>query len=205
MRRSIPLVLVAAISTSTGAWLWAQTPTNAPLHAQLSTPFDAPADVKTPVPEGAKATGGPAPKPAELASSPPLATAKVEAINLRNQFVELSKKKALLMKEPELNREIQLLERQIPELEAWAKADEAVRLLHEVIEKHPNTQAAKSAQEAIQLIERRPIPERDDLFSPRRDIRHALPPTDRPYDRGPSRHDDPAPLKPIPERDSFSS
>jgi ribosomal protein L31E len=153
MRRSIQLVLVAAISTLTGTWLWAQTPTKAPLDAQLSTPFDAPADVKTPVPEGAKAPGGPAAKPAEFASSPPLATATVEAINLRNQFIELSKKKALLMKEPQLKREIGALERDIPELEAWARAEEAVQILRDVIEKHPNTGAAESAKAAIQLIE----------------------------------------------------
>ncbi len=139
MRRSIQLVLVAAIITLTDAWLWAQTPIKTPSGAELNIgTFE-----------------GPARKPAELASSPPLATTTVEAINLRNQYIELSKKKALLMKEPELKREIEMLERDIPELEAWAKAEEAVQLLHEVIEKHPNTQAAKSAQAAIELIKGR--------------------------------------------------
>jgi hypothetical protein len=204
MRRSIPLALVAAISTLTGTWLWAQTPTKAPLDAQLSTPFDAPADVKTPVPEGAKAPGGPAAKPAEFASSPPLPTTTVEAINLRNQFIELSKKKALLMKEPEIKREIQLLERQIPELEAWAKADEAARLLHEVIDKHPNTQAAKSAQEAIQLIEGhgRLVPVREEFRIPDRGRA-----TDKQFrrDNFELQPVQPQPVQPQPETNNFSS
>jgi len=169
MRRSIQLILVAAISALTGAWLLAQTPTKAPVDVQLKNPFGAPTDVKVPVPEGPKAPAEPAAKPAEFASNPPLATTSVEAINLRNKYIELSKKKAPLMKEPDLKREIEMLERQIPELEAWAQADEAVRLLHEVVDKHPNTQAAKSAQEAIQLIEGhgRLVPIREGFRVPR--------------------------------------
>jgi hypothetical protein len=177
MRRSIQLALVAAISTLTGTWLWAQTPTKAPLDAQLSTPFDAPADVKTPVPEGAKAPGGPAAKPAEFASSPPLPTTTVEAINLRNQFIELSKKKALLMKEPEIKREIQLLERQIPELEA---------------------------QEAIQLIEGhgRLVPVREEFRIPDRGRA-----TDKQFrrDNFELQPVQPQPVQPQPETNNFSS
>ncbi|HEV7999755.1 MAG TPA: hypothetical protein VGP63_07745 [Planctomycetaceae bacterium] len=61
------------------------------------------------------------------------------------------------------------MEVEVRELEAWAKAKEAVRLLHEVIEKHPNTKAAETANAAIQLIEQRrsvtPFsPEKEKLF-----------------------------------------
>jgi hypothetical protein len=195
MRRSILLVLVVAISVSTGAWLWAQTPKTAPPTPVLTSSFGL---------DGSQPSRQPAAKPAEFASSPPLATATVEAINLRNRFIELSKMKAHMMKEAQLKHEIEALEREIPELEAWAKAEEVARLLHQVIDKHPNTQAAKSAQEAIQLIERRAVPgqlQRND-FAPQEEFRPA---PDKPFDRGPSRHDVPAPLKPIPERDSFSS
>ncbi len=160
MKRSVLLILVAAISISTGAWLWAQTPTKAPPPTgEVIAPFGS---------DGSKPAAQPAAKPAELASSPPLANTTIEAVNLRNQFLELSKKKAQLLKEAELKREIQLLERQIPELEAWSKADEAARLLHEVIEKHPDTQAAKSAQQAIRVIESngRLVPVPDDFGLP---------------------------------------
>jgi hypothetical protein len=82
----------------------------------------------------------------------------LDANPVRQRFLELSKKKSLLLKERQLKREIEILERQVSELEAWAKADEAVRLLHEVIEQHPNTKAADSANIAIRVIEERRTP-----------------------------------------------
>jgi hypothetical protein len=137
----------------------------------------------------------PAAKPAELTSSPPAAKTTVEAINLRNQYIELSKKKALLMKEPQLKREIGSLERDIPELEAWARAEEAVQILRDVIEKHPNTGAAESAKAAIQLIEgqskdkfRRegsvpsPIDDPQPIFDRPRNDRQFVPKPDKPAD-----------------------
>ncbi|HXY35517.1 MAG TPA: hypothetical protein VEI07_14895 [Planctomycetaceae bacterium] len=140
MKRSFLLVVIAGVTTSAGAWLFAQSPKAQP--AQPTT------------------------KAEEFTSSPPFKTTTVEAINLRNQFIELSKKKALLMKEPQLKREIEALEREIPELEAWAKAQEAVQILREVVEKHPNTRAAESANAAIRLIEERGL-KHDGRFAPR--------------------------------------
>jgi hypothetical protein len=97
-----------------------------------------------------------------------------------------------------------LLERQIPELEAWAKADEAARLLHEVIDKHPNTQAAKSAQEAIQLIEGhgRLVPVREEFRIPDRGRA-----TDKQFrrDNFELQPVQPQPVQPQPETNNFSS
>jgi ribosomal protein L31E len=158
----------------------------------------------------------PSAKPEEFTSSPALKTTTAEAINLRSRYIELSKKKAELMKEDQLKHEIETLERQIPELEAWAKAEEAVRLLREVIEKHPNTDAAKCAQSAIELIQGRGEDFRREEFVPRPDDRT---PNRRfregrrapaPHDPGPSL-DDPrrAPprgdFQPKPEKDAFPS
>jgi ribosomal protein L31E len=72
---------------------------------------------------------------------------------IRQRFVELSKKKAYALNEEQLKREVEVLEREVKELEAWAKTDEAVRMLHEVVQKHPNTKAAEAASGAIRLIE----------------------------------------------------
>jgi hypothetical protein len=164
MKRSLLIVIVAGITVSAGAWLFAQSAKAPPVGDDLLAPKQ---DKRLIAPSTAK--------PDDFASTPQLKTTTVEAINLRNQFIELSKKKAQLMKEPQLKREIEALEREIPELEAWAKAQEAVQILREVIEKHPNTKAAESANAAIQLIEargaqaterieRRPTPETDRQF-----------------------------------------
>ncbi len=72
---------------------------------------------------------------------------------VRQRFIELSKKKAYALTEEQLKHEVESMEAEVRELEAWAKAQEAMRLLHEVIEKHPNTKAAETANAAIQLIE----------------------------------------------------
>jgi hypothetical protein len=77
----------------------------------------------------------------------------LDALPIRQRFIELSKKKAYALNEEQLKREVEGMEKEVKELEAWAKADEAVRLLHEVILKHPNTKAAEAANAAIQVIE----------------------------------------------------
>ncbi|HXY33674.1 MAG TPA: hypothetical protein VEI07_05560 [Planctomycetaceae bacterium] len=59
------------------------------------------------------------------------------------------------MSAPALKREIEKLERQLEMAEAWAKLDEAARLIHEVAEKYPNTPAANTANEAVRVIEQR--------------------------------------------------
>jgi hypothetical protein len=82
----------------------------------------------------------------------------IDASPMRQRFIELSKKKAYSLTEEQLKREVETMEGQVRELEAWAKAQEAVRLLHEVVEKHPNTKASEAASAAIQLIEQRRNP-----------------------------------------------
>jgi hypothetical protein len=97
----------------------------------------------------------------------------LDSLPIRQRFIELSRKKAYALNEEQLKREVDTMEAEVRELEAWAKAQEAVRLLHEVIEKHPNTKAAATANAAIQLIEQRRTPANDPRsaqpFSPRRD------------------------------------
>jgi hypothetical protein len=188
MKRSLLIVIVAGITVSAGAWLYAQSAKAPEPGPAIRNPVPIDASLKTPsVPPSAK--------PEEFTSTPPLKTTTVEAINLRNRFIELSKKKAQLMKEPQLKREIEALEREIPELEAWARAQEAVEILRDVIEKHPNTKAAQSANAAIRLIqergdarfipgtlERAPVPVPGDSFRPR--FEGEIKPT--PHDSGPS-------------------
>ncbi len=79
----------------------------------------------------------------------------LDALPIRLRFIELSKKKAYALNEEQLKREVDVMEKQVKELEAWAKADEAVRLLQEVVDKHPNTEAADAANGAIRHLEER--------------------------------------------------
>jgi hypothetical protein len=79
----------------------------------------------------------------------------LDALPIRQRFIELSKRKAYALTEEQLKREVESMEAEVRELEAWVKAQEAVRVLHEVVEKHPNTKAAGAASAAIQLIEQR--------------------------------------------------
>jgi hypothetical protein len=125
MKRSLLIAVVAVIATGAGAWLYAQAPKN---------------------PE--------AQRNGELVDIYP-APERPEVTTLQNRFLELSKKKALKMTERELRHEIETLERKLAEVDAWAKVNEAARLLHEVVEKSPDTGAAKTASEVIQIIEQR--------------------------------------------------
>jgi len=79
----------------------------------------------------------------------------LDANPVRQRFLELSRKKAQALNEEELKREVESMETEVRELEAWAKVQQAVRQLHEVVDKHPNTRAADTANKAIQLIEER--------------------------------------------------
>jgi uncharacterized protein YqgV (UPF0045/DUF77 family) len=81
----------------------------------------------------------------------------LEANPIRQRFLELSKKKAAALNEEELKREVESMETEVRELEAWVKVQQAVRQLHEVVNKHPNTKAAETANAAIQLIEERRV------------------------------------------------
>jgi hypothetical protein len=93
----------------------------------------------------------------------------LDSLPIRQRFIELSRKKAYALNEEQLKREVEAMEAEVRELEAWAKAQEAVRLLHEVIEKHPNTKAAETANAAIQLIDQRRVSPRSTRETPRPD------------------------------------
>jgi hypothetical protein len=73
---------------------------------------------------------------------------------LQQRFMELSAKKAHLMTEEQLQQAVKNLDREVEELSAWSKLEEAARLIREVQEKHPQTKAAEVASSALGIIER---------------------------------------------------
>jgi uncharacterized protein YqgV (UPF0045/DUF77 family) len=117
------------------------------------------------------------------AQPPALSDSNLETLGanpIRQRFLELSKKKAAALNEEELKREVESMETEVRELEAWVKVQQAVRQLHEVVEKHPNTKAAETANAAIQLIEERRVSPRFTREAPRPDpnFRRAAPESD---------------------------
>jgi hypothetical protein len=74
---------------------------------------------------------------------------------IRQRFIELSRKKAYALGDEELKREVDVMEAEVRELEAWAKTQEAIRLLRDIADNHRNTKAAEAANDAIQLLENR--------------------------------------------------
>jgi hypothetical protein len=132
-------------------------PASAPVDSK-SVPFGA--DVQPTSPFGEEIA-----RPTNDGNAPAL-----DANPIRQRFIELSKKKANALSEEQLKREVESMENEVRELEAWAKAEEAMRLLREVAEKHRNTKAAEAAAAAIQVLENRrnaatartlvPVPER---------------------------------------------
>ncbi|HET6327428.1 MAG TPA: hypothetical protein VFG04_22290 [Planctomycetaceae bacterium] len=152
MRRTVLLgvvvpVLALGFVACAQAVLLAQSPkTPAPIGPQAPEPIRAAAPLG-PAAQDVPTFGAAAPRTSEAASP------ALEALPIRQRFIELSRKKAYALNEEQLKREVEAMEAEVRELEAWAKAQEAVRLLHEVIEKHPNTKAAETANAAIQLIE----------------------------------------------------
>jgi hypothetical protein len=117
-------------------------PASVPVESK-NVPFGADVQPSTPL-------GGAAPRPTNDGNAP-----AIDANPIRQRFIELSKKKANALSEEELKREVESMENQVRELEAWAKADEAMRLLREVAEKHRSTKAAEAASAAIQVLESR--------------------------------------------------
>jgi hypothetical protein len=83
----------------------------------------------------------------------------------------------------ELRSEIETLERKLEADEAWAKVDEAGRLLRDVAEKHPNTPAAHTAKQIVHVIEnRRQL--REGVRGPGPETFEAVPPRDDAARRG---------------------
>jgi hypothetical protein len=117
-------------------------PASVPVESK-NVPFGGDVQPSTP-------SGGDAARPTNDGNAP-----ASEANPMRQRFLELSKKKANALNEEELKREVESMENEVRELEAWAKADEAMRLLRDVAEKHRNTKAAEAASAAIQVLESR--------------------------------------------------
>jgi hypothetical protein len=72
---------------------------------------------------------------------------------LQQRYLELSKKKARLMTEEQLQQAIDEMNRELEEAHAWAKVEESARLLQQVIESHPRSKAADTARAALKLIQ----------------------------------------------------
>jgi hypothetical protein len=72
---------------------------------------------------------------------------------LQQRYVDLATKKARLMTEEQLQQAVNELDHDVHELDAWSKVDEVARQLREVIDKHPQTQAAEAARSALNVIE----------------------------------------------------
>jgi hypothetical protein len=136
-------ILALAFLGLTETVLLAQAPALDSPKAPFSTPVDSNAVPSVVVPQSTP-FGSDGARPAAADASP-----------IRERYLELARKKARALTEDRLRREVEAMEGDVRELEAWAKADEAVRLLREVAEKHPNTKAADAANAAIQVIEGR--------------------------------------------------
>jgi hypothetical protein len=156
MRRTILLgavmpIVVLGILACTQAVLLAQAP-------KVPTPATMPAPVGPEVtPFG---SDGSVPRTVVPQAQPSASSDTFEPLGanpIRQRFLELSKKKAAALNEEELKREVESMETEVRELEAWVKVQQAVRQLHEVVDKHPNTKAAETANAAIQLIEERHV------------------------------------------------
>lgn len=122
-----------------------------------------------------------APEPGQPESRTPVVNAPaLSGSSMQQRFIELSKKKALALTEEQLKHEVERMEAEVRELEAWVKTQEAVRVLHDVVEKHPNTKAAETANAAIQLIEERRVSPNFTREAPRPDsnFRRAAPASD---------------------------
>jgi hypothetical protein len=154
MRRTILVGAVTPIAALvvlawTQAVLRAQTP-------KAPTPAATPAPLQPAlVPFGSDGSGPITVVPQAQPSAHSATFEPLDANPVRQRFLELSKKKAQALNEEELKREVESMETEVRELEAWVKVQQAVRQLHEVVDKHPNTRAADTANKAIQLIEER--------------------------------------------------
>lgn len=71
----------------------------------------------------------------------------------QKRFLDLSEKKVRIMKEDQLRNAIDVLEREVEGFNALSKLDDAVKLLHEISEKYPQTHAAKAARAGLNAIQ----------------------------------------------------
>lgn len=71
------------------------------------------------------------------------------SLGIRQQYVELLRKKAELMSEEEITGELDRLKSDITELEASRALESITRQLQELIDSHPQTAAARRAQQML--------------------------------------------------------
>ena len=67
-------------------------------------------------------------------------------------YLELVKQKISLLSAEELQRETQVLHRELVELKATQKLRQAAQILQQLIEEHPNTSAAKKAHSMLESM-----------------------------------------------------
>jgi hypothetical protein len=125
------------------ALAWTYLPAQSTWSAQPSS-SSTPATVKAAVPAaGASAQG--------LVAAPPQTQPPLNL--LQQRYVDLATKQARLMTTAQLEHAVSQLDIEVQELNAWSKVEETARQLHEVIDKHPQTQAAEAARSALKVIE----------------------------------------------------
>ena len=97
--------------------------------------------------------------------------AAIEQMKLRQQYLELIEQKSAHMDRSALREAISRAERDIDELKANAKLQEAKQLLLDLVKSHPGTSAAQSARAMLQAepIRREVLPTFDDAYEPPND------------------------------------
>jgi hypothetical protein len=148
---AITPTLALAFLALTQTLLLAQSPKlDVPQPTATVSPIEATGTRSDPIPQATPFESDGSKPRAVDASAPAL-----DSNPLRQRFIELSRKKARALDEEQLKREVDAMEAEVRELEAWARTQQAVQMLREITEQHRNTKAAEAASAAIQLLENR--------------------------------------------------
>jgi hypothetical protein len=139
MKRAAVFGIVVAVIATTWTLLVAQT---SPVRVNSPMPAQAAPEPIRPVPIVDPTAAPLGQVPAQSPLTP-----------LQQRFVELSTKKARLMTEEQLQQAVNALDRDVEGLNAWSKIEDSARQLREIVEKHPQTRAAKAAESALKIIE----------------------------------------------------
>jgi hypothetical protein len=153
MKRSILIGALVGTAVCLGGWIFAQSAKERHLLAA-----ERPSEVKT----IARAV------PDAFVHAESTQTTDISVYAELQRRIELAKKQADELSQPDLNREVEALRQQFKELVAreralqneltgWKVAAEAVRTLQMIVEKVPNTKAAEAANAAIHVIQERRI------------------------------------------------
>jgi hypothetical protein len=104
-------------------------------------------------PDGIAVPAGPSAAALPVAVAGPAVDRPSPLTPLQQRFVDLASKKARLMSEDQLQQAVNKLDQDVEELNAWSKVEESAKALREVVEKHPQSRAARAARAALQMIE----------------------------------------------------